>query len=534
MRISTNQIYATGIQGMMRNQARLDKLQNQISSDTKILTAADDPVGAAQVLAVSQSLAVEQQYQTNQSSAKSQLSLVDVQLNSLTTALQAVRDNIVKGGNATYTPADRESVAKDLESSLAEVLGIANTDNGIGDYLFSGYQGGTRPFAADGLAAKAPATESSIAYSGDAGERMVQVSPSRQMAINVSGAEVFMNGKNGNGTFVAATGGNLGVSANTANTGTATADAGAVVNRKQWDAALSNTVPPVAALPLSVHFTDATHYEVIDSAGNTTGATAYTAGTAISLSVNGVNYGAQITITGTPATGDSFAIDPGINQGTGVIDMGSVTDTQKWSAAVNNTGPTGAGTPLEIRFSTNATTGKLEYSIYDPVGRSTTPQAFTAGQTIALKTANNVDFGSQVVVTGTPKVGDTFTVTPSTSQSVFQTIQNVIGILRSPVGSSTYSTTQLANDLAGQLSNLDLAMGQISDVLATVGANERELDALASTSSDLVIQYQATISDIAGLDYNETYSDYTRQMVNLEAAQKSFVKIAGLSLFDYV
>jgi flagellar hook-associated protein 3 FlgL len=532
MRISTNQIYATGIQGMMRNQARLDKLQNQIASDTKILTAADDPVGAAQVLAVSQSLAVEQQYQTNQSGAKSQLSLVDVQLNSLTTALQAVRDNIVKGGNATYTPADRESVAKDLESSLAEILGIANTDNGIGDYLFSGYQGGTRPFAADGLAAKAPATESSIAYSGDAGERLVQVSPSRQMAINVSGAEVFMNGKNGNGTFVAATGGNdVGLVASSSNTGSVT-QTGWSLDRAQWDAALANTVPPVAALPLSVRFIDASNYEVIDSAGNTTGSTPYTAGAAINLSVNGVNYGAQITLTGTPVAGDSFAIQPGINQGTGVIDMGSVTDTQKWSAAVNNT--TNAGTPVEIRFSTNATTGKLEYSIYDPVGGSTTAQAFTTGQTIPLVTKNGVDFGSQVVVTGTPKVGDTFTVTPSTSQSVFQTIQNVIGILRSPVGSSTYSTTQLTNDLAGQLSNLDLAMSQISDVLATVGANERELDALASTSSDLVIQYQATISDIAGLDYNKTYSDYTRQMVNLEAAQKSFVKIAGLSLFQYI
>ena len=194
MRISTNQIYDTGIQGMMRNQSRLDKLQNQNSSDSKILTPPDDPVGAAQVLAVSQSKAVEEQYQTNQSSAKSQLSLLDLQLTSLTTALQNVRDNIVKAGNATYTPADRESVAKDLESNLAEILGIANTDNGTGDYLFSGYQGGTRPFAADGLPAQSPATESSIAYSGDGGNRALQVSASRQMAVSVAGSEVFMNG----------------------------------------------------------------------------------------------------------------------------------------------------------------------------------------------------------------------------------------------------------------------------------------------------------------------------------------------------
>lgn len=530
MRISTNQIYDTGIQGMMRNQSRLDKLQNQISSDSKILTAADDPVGAAQVLAVSQSKAVEEQYQTNQSSAKSQLSLLDLQLTSLTTALQNVRDNIVKAGNSTYTPADRESVAQDLESNLAEILGIANTDNGTGDYLFSGYQGGTRPFAADGLAAKSPATESSIAYSGDGGNRALQVSASRQMAVSVAGSEVFMNGKNGNGTFVATTGGNdVGVVAGTSNTGSVTQTSWSL-NRTQWDAALANTVAPVAALPLSVRFIDAANYEIVDSAGNTTGSTPYTAGASIALSVNGVNYGAQITLSGTPVAGDSFAIAPGINQGSGVVDMGSVLDTQKWSAAVNNTL---AGKPVEIRFSANATTGKIEYSIYDPVGGSTAAQAFTAGQAISLKTAGGVDFGSQVVVTGTPKVGDSFTVTPSTSQSIFQTVQNLIGILRSPVG-TTYSATQLTNDLAGQLSNIDQATSQVSDILSTVGANERELDALSSTSSDLVIQYTATISDIQGLDYNQTYSDYTRQMVNLEAAQKSFVKIAGLSLFDYI
>ncbi len=460
MRISTNQIYDTGIQGMMRNQSRLDKLQNQISSDSKILTAADDPVGAAQVLAVSQSKAVEEQYQTNQSSAKSQLSLLDLQLTSLTTALQTVRDNIVKAGNATYTPADRESVAKDLESNLAEILGIANTDNGTGDYLFSGYQGGTLPFAADGLPAKSPATASSIAYSGDGGNRALQVSASRQMAVSVAGSEVFMNGRNGNGTFVATTGGNIG---------------------------------------------------------------------------------------------------GGINQGTAVIDMGSVTDTQKWSAAVNLLPNTPQTVPpvvptLKINFSVDATTGATTYQLFDATQATavavSNPKPYTTGQTISFVTEavtvpipplpaasplpSGTDFGAQVVVTGAPKDGDTFTVTPSTSQSIFQTVQNMIGILRSPVASSTYSATQLANDLAGQLSNIDQAMSQVSDVLSTVGANERELDALSSTSSDLVIQYTATISDIQGLDYNQTYSDYTRQMVNLEAAQKSFVKIAGLSLFDYI
>lgn len=432
MRISTSQIYATGVQGMQRNQAALLKLQNQISSNTKILTPADDPIGASQVLVVSQSLAVEEQHQTNQSSATSQLSLVDNQLASLTSALQTVRDSVMKAGNGSLTNTDRQSIANDIESSLSEILGIANSDNGTGDFLFSGYQGGTRPFAVDtSQAPQPPASSSPIAYFGDDGERLAQVSSSRQMAVNVPGSDVFMNGKSGNGTFVATTGGNGG----------------------------------------------------------------------------------------------------GNNQGSATIDAGSVTDTQQWQLAVDNTHPTtGAGQPIEIRFSVDAT----HYTIYDPIGGETAAQSYMSGQAISLVTANNVNFGAQVVVTGTPNVGDTFSVTPSSSQSVFLTMQNLIGILRSPVGTASYSTTQLTNDLAGQLTNIDQAMLQVSNVQSAVGSNERELDSLASASSDLVIQYKATLSGLQDLDYNKTFSDYTQQQVSLEAAQKSFVQISGLSLFKYI
>lgn len=532
MRISTSQIYDSGIRGMQRNQSALLKLQNQISSETKILTPADDPVAAAQVLVVSQSLAVEEQYQVNQKSAISQLGLVDNKLTAVTSALQEIRDSILKAGNGSYTNTDRQSVADDIESSLSEILGLANSDNGAGDYLFSGYQGGTLPFAIDSTQpAQPPATTSPMAYFGDDGQRQVQVSSSRQIAVSVPGSDVFMNGKNGNGTFVATTAGNdVGVSAAAGNTGTVK-QTGWSLDRAQWDAALANTVAPLAALPLEVRFIDAANYEIIDSAGISSGSTAYTSGAAIALTVNGVNYGAQIELTGVPVAGDRFAIAPNINQGTAIVDAGSVRNTQKWSAAVNDAT---VGTPLEIRFSVVG--GVTSYGIYDPVsGATSSPlKTYTPGQAIPLVTASGVDFGAQVVVTGAPANGDTLTVTPSSSQSVFQTVQSLLGSLRSAVGSTSYSQTQLTNDLAGALSNIDQAMLQIGQVQSAIGTSEREIDSLGSTSSDLVIQYKSTLSNLQDLDYTKALSDFTMQQVALEAAQKSFVQISGLSLFDYL
>jgi flagellar hook-associated protein 3 FlgL len=62
----------------------------------------------------------------------------------------------------------------------------------------------------------------------------------------------------------------------------------------------------------------------------------------------------------------------------------------------------------------------------------------------------------------------------------------------------------------------------------------RELDALGSNASALDIQYQSTLSDLQDLDYAKAITDFTKQQMSLEAAQKSFVKISGLSLFNYL
>ena len=81
---------------------------------------------------------------------------------------------------------------------------------------------------------------------------------------------------------------------------------------------------------------------------------------------------------------------------------------------------------------------------------------------------------------------------------------------------------------------LDQQIAKVSEVETQVGANMKELDSLASTSGDLAVQYAATLSDLQDLDYYETYSLYVRQQQTLEAAQKSFSSISGLSLFKYI
>lgn len=446
MRISTSQIYDAGALNIQRNQSEVLKTYNQISSGRRILTPADDPVAAAQALVVTQSQAVTAQHVSNQGNATSQLGMVDNQLSSLTNLLQSVRSRVVQAGNTILSASDRLSIASDIEASLSEMLGIANSDNGSGDFLFSGYQGGTRPFAIDGSqTAIPPSTTAPIGYFGDDGERLLQVSSSRQMEVSVPGSYVFMNARNGNGTFVTGTGGNL-------------------------------ALPPVL-----------------------------------------------------PATAN--------NLGTATVDGGSVLDPGKWSAV---------GNPKDFLVQFDVTTSasgakSTTYQIYDmsgaaPVALLATPLNYTAGQSISLQktTVPAADYGASIVVQGQPENGDSLTVSPSENQSLFQTMQNLIGILRTPVGTTTYTSTQYTNELAGQLMDIDQAMSNVGQVQATVGTRMRELDSLGTASSDLALQYSATLSDLQDLDYNKALTDYAKQQVSLEAAQKAFVQISGLSLFNYL
>jgi flagellar hook-associated protein 3 FlgL len=69
-------------------------------------------------------------------------------------------------------------------------------------------------------------------------------------------------------------------------------------------------------------------------------------------------------------------------------------------------------------------------------------------------------------------------------------------------------------------------------VTASVGTRLRETDAVVSTNQDLDISYATRLSELGDLDYARALSDLNFQQLHLEAAQKSFLRVTGLSLFS--
>ncbi|MDD5404648.1 MAG: flagellar hook-associated protein FlgL [Sulfuricella sp.] len=189
MRISTNTIFDLGIAGIQQQSSAQVKTQQQLASGRRILTPADDPVAAARVLEVSQSKAINQQYDVNTNSAASALGLEDGTLTSIENLIQSVRDVAITAGGPSMDGAALKNLAVGLTASYQQLLGLANTKDGNGQYMFSGYKGATQPFS--------ETSPGNVAYNGDQGQRLMQISPSRQIAVSDAGSDVFYQNKNG-------------------------------------------------------------------------------------------------------------------------------------------------------------------------------------------------------------------------------------------------------------------------------------------------------------------------------------------------
>jgi flagellar hook-associated protein 3 FlgL len=126
-----------------------------------------------------------------------------------------------------------------------------------------------------------------------------------------------------------------------------------------------------------------------------------------------------------------------------------------------------------------------------------------------------------------------FTVTPSASQDVFTTLNELITALETPV--TDPASRALLNNRVGQLLvDIDQATGRMIEVRSEIGARVRALDQEVSLNEGFTLQLTETLSEIRDLDYAEALSLLSQQLFGLEAAQQTFARTAGLSLFRFL
>ena len=397
MRISTGQIYQRGVDAMMDQQAQLSRSQTQLGTGKRVTVPSDDPIASVQILDLQKGIDISKRFQETIGTARSTLNVEEGAIKSGIDLLQRVRELAVQANNDVLDDQQRQGIAAEVREHLATLLNIANTQDSNGDYLFAGFNVSAQPFAQ---------TNTGFSYSGDQGQRLLQVGPTRQIAVSDSGSEVFQAIRNGNGTFV--------TSYNAANTGTGIIDPGTVVNAAAW---VRDTY--------TLTFVTPTTYEVRDSGSVLVSSGTYQADAAISFN------------------------------------------------------------------------------------------------------------GIQTAVSGTPAAGDSFTLAPSANQDVFTTFKNLADALsRGTVDAA--SEAQVGNDINRAMVDIDRAMEKFTVLQAGVGARLNALDSEQSASEDFVSFSQTALSAVQDLDYPEAISRFNRQLVALQAAQQTFMKVQDLSLFNFL
>jgi flagellar hook-associated protein 3 FlgL len=178
------QIFRQGVDSILDRQSRLAHVQEQLSSGKRIVNPSDDPNGSARIIGLSESIKITEQYQLNIQQLRPRLQIEDITIGSVVDNLQRARELAVQGLNSINTAADRTSIAREIRQITDQVLGLANSKDGNGEFLFSGFQGKTIPFSTDGIG--------NFSYAGDQGQRQIQIGPQRFVADGDSGLDVFM------------------------------------------------------------------------------------------------------------------------------------------------------------------------------------------------------------------------------------------------------------------------------------------------------------------------------------------------------
>ena len=282
MRISTRQIYTQGLEAFQQQQQKLAKLQQQISTGVRLSKPSDDPAAASKILELEQTVSLNLQYQSNINLAEQRLNQQDAVLANYDSLLIRVRELAIQANNAPVDAVSRNAIAAEIDERLNELLSLANTIDGNGDYLFAGYQNNTAPFTT-----ATTGSRDFVSFNGDDGIRSIQISQNRQLEVDIPGREIFMQVP----SAIA-----LRELPAVANVGTGLIAPASVVDSSLY-----------VAGDYEIRFTAPGVYDVFDvtaAVNIVTGAT-YTDSQDINF------QGVRTSITGAPAAGDVFTISAG-------------------------------------------------------------------------------------------------------------------------------------------------------------------------------------------------------------------------------
>ncbi|BBN81074.1 flagellar hook-associated protein FlgL [Pseudoalteromonas sp. A25] len=184
MRLSNNLMYKNSLASILDNQKEVNKAQQQVSTQKRVLTASDDPSAMARALLYGDKIQTNEQYAKNTSMLKGRLDTQETMLDNINDSLLKAQQLAIQAGNGALSQSDKAGLAEEVESIKSAVFGWMNAKSEDGRYIFSGYQDNTQTYAFD-------QTQNKYVYNGDQGQHKIKVAEGVEIRSSDNGFDVF-------------------------------------------------------------------------------------------------------------------------------------------------------------------------------------------------------------------------------------------------------------------------------------------------------------------------------------------------------
>ncbi len=176
----------TLVQDLTTDQASQATLENEISTGYAVTSPSDNPAQVANILQLQSGVTRANQYAANAQDGVGWLSLANSTVASVLSVLQEVQSTVesISGVSLSGTSASVSGLATSVGEALQQLLDLANTQY-AGQALFAGTGNVTQAYSSTG------------AYLGAGTAPTRTVAPGTQVAVSVTGPDVFGSGTSG-------------------------------------------------------------------------------------------------------------------------------------------------------------------------------------------------------------------------------------------------------------------------------------------------------------------------------------------------
>ena len=184
MTISTRLFNEQAVTRFNRITSDIQQTQDKIAASKKVLKASDDPVAAAKISFVRDQKVMLDRFATNIDRAQSRLGLTENVMAESVNLMTRAYELGIQAKNDTLDAFDRRAISFEISQIRESMMGLANSKDANGNYLFAGYRSNTEPFFSN--------EAGEVKFAGDRGVHSVQVSESLRANTGLDGADVFM------------------------------------------------------------------------------------------------------------------------------------------------------------------------------------------------------------------------------------------------------------------------------------------------------------------------------------------------------